>query len=360
MALSIPSSLDWLGSDGNWSTFAIQLGDPPQTLKILPSTSSSGLWVVDESGCDGSPLSNCPSLRGNLFTPNKSHTFQNITSGGTSIYQLPYSDFQLGLGYNGNAIVGLENATLGALGSGAPQLSAQFIAAYVSQPPFLGLLGLSNYSSHVDSSTDAYDTLIQTLRKQGQIPSSYLAYNAGAIYRKLAGSLTLGGYDAIRGNENKVLEVPLGADSSRDIIVTILDIILRDQSGTTLDGGSATVSSSAVIDSLVPEIWLPAATCLLFESAFGLQWNDTAGYYLVNDTQHERLLQQNTSVTFTLGANASSTSTIDIVLPYAAFDMQLSWPLANITDDSSKRYFPLKRAVNPSEYTLGRTFLQEA
>ena len=47
---------------------------------------------------------------------------------------------------------------------------------------------------------------------------------------------------------------------------------------------------------------------------------------------------------------------MDIVLPYASFDLLASYPrVLNAT-----KYFPLKRAANESQYTLGRTFLQEA
>ncbi|KAJ9656578.1 hypothetical protein H2201_008493 [Coniosporium apollinis] len=43
-------------------------------------------------------------------------------------------------------------------------------------------------------------------------------------------------------------------------------------------------------------------------------------------------------------------------MPYGSFDLNASAPLF----DTSTRYFPLKRAVNDSQYTLGRTFLQQA
>lgn len=45
-----------------------------------------------------------------------------------------------------------------------------------------------------------------------------------------------------------------------------------------------------------------------------------------------------------------------ISLPYSAFDLNISWPHV----ESSTYYFPLKRAANDTQYTLGRAFLQEA
>ncbi|KAL9030785.1 MAG: hypothetical protein Q9180_006874, partial [Flavoplaca navasiana] len=45
-----------------------------------------------------------------------------------------------------------------------------------------------------------------------------------------------------------------------------------------------------------------------------------------------------------------------IELPYAAFDLIAERPLMK----NATRYFPLMRAADESQYTLGRTFLQEA
>lgn len=76
--------------------------------------------------------------------------------------------------------------------------------------------------------------------------------------------------------------------------------------------------------------------------------------YLIEDNVHNTLLAQNPEFTFTLGTGSE---TVDIKLPYAAFDLEVSQP--SIPNGTS-RYFPLKRAQNSSQYTLGRVFLQEA
>lgn len=47
---------------------------------------------------------------------------------------------------------------------------------------------------------------------------------------------------------------------------------------------------------------------------------------------------------------------MDIVIPYLSFDLQATFPLIN----NSSWYFPLKRAANDSQNTLGRAFLQES
>jgi hypothetical protein len=111
------------------------------------------------------------------------------------------------------------------------------------------------------------------------------------------------------------------------------------------------------LDSLVSQIWLPIGVCHVFESVFGLVWNDTYNLYLLDDAQHSALLARNASITFTLSTGISnSTGRLNITLPYAAFDLLAKPPLAG---DQTVHYFPLKRAANETQYTLGRTFLQE-
>jgi len=78
--------------------------------------------------------------------------------------------------------------------------------------------------------------------------------------------------------------------------------------------------------------------------------------YWVNDTLHEQLLSFNVNVTFAIGDTTIGGPTVQIVLPYASFDLEAKLPFALDT----MRYFPLQRAVNETQYTLGRAFLQEA
>lgn len=75
-------------------------------------------------------------------------------------------------------------------------------------------------------------------------------------------------------------------------------------------------------------------------------------FYLVNDTLHEYLQAQNATVVFSI---SNTTQSVNISLPYAAFDLIAEYPLVSNTT----RYFPLMRATNESQYTLGRAFLQE-
>jgi hypothetical protein len=146
----------------------------------------------------------------------------------------------------------------------------------------------------------------------------------------------------------------MSPDSSRDLVVGLQEITSRDN-----DGRNTTLLSSGIltfVDSTLPYIWLPTEACQAFERAFGLTWNATAQLYLVNDSLHDSLRTRNPRFTFKLGPAVQGGESFDIVLPYDSFDLLASPPLvANAT-----RYFPLKRAANDTQYTLGRAFLQEA
>lgn len=129
-------------------------------------------------------------------------------------------------------------------------------------------------------------------------------------------------------------------------------------SSNTLQGAVTPLTSGilSLIDSTVPHLWLPRKACTVFEQAFGLTYDAKTDLYLVNDTTHARLQQLNPTVTFKLGNTVSGGTCINIVLPYLAFDLQASSPFF----PTAKNYFPLRRANNDTQYTLGRTFLQEA
>jgi len=112
------------------------------------------------------------------------------------------------------------------------------------------------------------------------------------------------------------------------------------------------------IDSTVAEIWLPREACDRFQKAFGLLYDETTQLYFVHPAQHKLLEAANPNITFSLSPAPSSEKVVTITLPYAAFDMIAKPPYRGLTTE--QRYFPLRRAANATQYTLGRTFLQEA
>lgn len=118
----------------------------------------------------------------------------------------------------------------------------------------------------------------------------------------------------------------------------------------------STTSIFANIDSTLPYLWLPRSTCDQFETAFGLTYDNETELYLVNDTIHSKLISSNPTVTFKLASSGLSGTFQNIEFPYAAFDLQASYPIY----ENATNYFPIRRAANDTQYTLGRAFLQEA
>jgi len=145
-------------------------------------------------------------------------------------------------------------------------------------------------------------------------------------------------------------------DNERDIVVGLQGITMNDQTKSNINLLPTPVFM--YIDSTIPEIWLPLDACKAFETAFGLTYDNATNLYLVNDVTHSQLLAESANITFTLGQKKTGGETIDIVLPYAAFDLVAQPPYRGLQNSSN--YFPLRRAANESQYVFGRTFLQEA
>ncbi|KAF2630714.1 hypothetical protein BU25DRAFT_245896 [Macroventuria anomochaeta] len=108
--------------------------------------------------------------------------------------------------------------------------------------------------------------------------------------------------------------------------------------------GTVTLSSASnpilvLIDSTVPHLWLPRSVCDQFEQVFGLN-----------------LLNDKPSVVIVLGNDNDPDDLTQITLPFAALDLQASYPIY----PKATPYFPIRRAANDTQYTLGRAFLQEA
>lgn len=173
-------------------------------------------------------------------------------------------------------------------------------------------------------------------------------------YSKVLASLTLGGYDSSRLSSNGTI-FPFASDDSKPLQVGITQITARN---TLL--GTATLYSTgyfSLIDSTIPHIWMPVAACDHFATNFGLNYDNQTDLYLINDTMHDRLTNLNPEIVFKLSPQTTDGGeSVNIVLPYAAFALQASYPYYQ----NATRYFPIRRAENETQYILGRTFLQEA
>lgn len=331
---------------------------------MLPATSVPETWVVLNAGCISTDPQTCPDNRGGTYNISQSKTWKN-----KDFFEL---GVELNLGYNKSDAgqYGFDRLGLGYEGSAGPSLDNQVIAGIAIKEFYLGILGLTPRPINF-TTEDTHPSLLSNLKTQNLIPSLSFGYSAGAQYRKfinkldltwwlrvsglkqVEGSLTLGGYDTSRFTPNDV-DFTFASDISRDLVVGLQSIKYSDSKATSQDLLSEGIL--AFIDSTVPHIWLPLSACQAFEKAFGLNYDNESGLYLVDSSLHETLLAQNANITFTLGNEVDGGKTVDIVLPYLSFDLQAVSPFVK----NSSRYFPLRRAVNDTQFTLGRTFFQES
>ncbi|KAL8681205.1 MAG: hypothetical protein Q9186_002663 [Xanthomendoza sp. 1 TL-2023] len=329
-------------------------GTPPQTVRVFASTTVPETWVVSTEGCvEGGPTG-CKDSRGQLFSSNASSTWKNVDV------------FELGVESNlrnytsnwdhGN--YGFDTLSLGYLGAGGPTIENTVIAGIATKDYYLGSIGLSSQTINFTTYDNPPPSLLSNLKTKNLIPSLSYGYSAGAPYRlkKVLGSLTLGGYDASRRPPNDTFTIALSPDVSRDLVVGLQSIEFSDAK----TAGRQLLSEGiyTFIDSTVPHIWLPLDACRAFENAFGLTYDSATDLYLINSTLHDTLKQQNASVSFIIGNSIQQGggASTNITFPYASFDLQLD-PSPIVPEP--RRYFPLRRADNDTQYTLGRTFLQE-
>lgn len=336
-------------TDGPWSSFPLQLGGgnvQTQNVRVIPSTAAYNTWVINPQGCPDWMGTNCKDWRGFLYNKNNSLTYL-----AESIYD---TEIEKNLGLNTIGNGGYETIELGWQGSGGPSLDHMPLFDIADTKFWIGLFGLNPLATNFSTLNNPQPSFMHSLYNQSKIPSVSYGYTAGNQYRfnEVYGSLTLGGYDS---NRFTPTETTFGfyQDIARDLLVNLKSITSDKSSPSNLlpEG-----QISIYLDSTISTIWLPESACEAFESAFDLRYNSTIGRYLVNDTQHEALLASNPSITFTLANNTGSE--VDITLPYAAFDLTVSFPI--VENGTTSRYFPLQRAANDTQYTLGRTFFQEA
>ncbi|KAH0362418.1 acid protease, partial [Aureobasidium melanogenum] len=362
-ATAIPSPFSfapsqyWDGNDGSWSSFMVRIGTPPQDFRVFPSTVGQETLIPVPEGCTQNDPSNCGSLRGVMpfqgdadtgFLSNASTTWTDI-----GVYT---TDLETSIGINANGAYGFDTVGLQVENSGGIQQTHQVVAGIADKSFMYGVFGLGPKPSNFSVLSDPQPSFMTSLRQNNTIPSKSYGYTAGASYRysKVLGSLTLGGYDASRMNGNGTI-FPFASDDSRPLQVGVTQITARN---TLL--GTATLYSTgyfSLVDSTVPHIWMPKAACDNFASNFGLTYDNQTDLYLINDTMHTKLQQLNPTIIFQLSPQTTDGGpSTNIVLPYAAFDLQASYPYYT----NSTNYFPIRRAANNTQYILGRTFLQEA
>ncbi|KAL8785250.1 MAG: hypothetical protein Q9195_008723 [Heterodermia aff. obscurata] len=259
---------------------------------------------------------------------------------------------------------------LGLLG----QVDVMAIVGVVNTTEYwVGYLGLGiEPTNFTDANQPTF--LTSLVENRSLIPSHSYGYTAGAYYRlkSVPASLTLGGFDSNRFEPHNV---SFDLDPGRNPVVALNEISVTASplasSNVSLEWPSKSIELLGTadgglytIDASTPYLWLPKHVCLQFEKAFGLTYDDQLELYTFssNVTQPEDLVGWNMTFTFILADLPGSSRVVSLDLPYAAFDLQLTYPFPGLNATQSSgptNYFPLRRAANTTQYTIGRVFLQE-
>jgi len=175
------------GDDGSWSTFAIDVGRPPQSFRVLPSTTGSEIWIPIPQACQSILINvtNCGDLRGvNDYDNIASSGFQtNASTSWETIGIYGLSTEQNLFGTSNNGLYGLDTVTLPSTANG-PEHSVpnQTVAGLATTDFWLGSLGLGTATGNFSVEDTNIPSLLDTLKTQHLIPSLSFGYSAGASY----------------------------------------------------------------------------------------------------------------------------------------------------------------------------------
>ena len=129
-------------------------------------------------GCTSDGPNDCAEARGRLFLANESSTWQKV-----GFYEI---DIEHNLGYTGNGEFGFDSVVLGTPGSGAYAIEHQVVASIAAKDFYIATWGIAPRATNFTNidPENSHESLLSTLRRNGQIPSLSFAYTAGARYRK--------------------------------------------------------------------------------------------------------------------------------------------------------------------------------
>ena len=178
-----------LGNDGNWVTYSIQIGNPPKSFNVLPSTVLSDTWTINSDVCSsltGNPLTNCQANRGFLFNPSMSSTWEYLFDNSSLAFSL---GIEAGYGWSTRDGGSFGHDTLILTSEkGTVPVSGSVIGSMNTNATNTGLLGLASkqvtLTDQYTNETSVTNSLLQILRDAGTIPSMSYSYSAGAFYSK--------------------------------------------------------------------------------------------------------------------------------------------------------------------------------
>ena len=316
-------------------------------VRVFISTASEQPWVVLRSGCTDTDRPTCRNDRGYLFQPNDSTSWHSQGN-----FSLQIED---DLGYSENGNFGYDDITLGF--SPAVTMKQQIVAGIATKDIFVATWGICPASTNLTDFNHPIPSVLSNLKKEDLIPSVSWSYTAGAYHESLEsghglGSLTFGGYDAARFIANNIT-FSLGPSLIRDLSIGLQSIALTESNTTTIELLSKPIVT--ILDAGVPFIWLPREACDNFEKTFNLTYNTALDLYLPSSTTS---FSSNATLVFHIASSTIDSNIVSIILPIAALNLTLTSDFPGVSNKT--HYFPIRRASNETQYTLGRTFFQHA
>lgn len=168
---------NWEGIDGAWNTFALRVGTPEQTVRVVVSTASQQTWVIDPRGCPNDTPTNtsCADSRGTTFNYETSSSWKR-----EGLYDLW---IESNLGLSGNAEYGFDSVGLGYPGEGGVTLKNQVVGSLATTAFNFGHFGINPKPTNFTNLTSQSPSFMTTLKDQNLIPSVSWGYTAGVPYR---------------------------------------------------------------------------------------------------------------------------------------------------------------------------------
>ncbi|KHN98006.1 Eukaryotic aspartyl protease family protein [Metarhizium album ARSEF 1941] len=379
------SPTEWLGNDGNWSTFGFRVGSN-NNVNVLFSTALSEFWAVGPGGCNKSmTLSiwsmilrrllislaaddpHCSSNRGGIYYPSDSKHWSLL---GT--WQLGLPD----LGTGGNGQYGFDSISgLNPMTNTGYQMSNVLVSAINSTDYFLGFFGVGMRSGNFGDIV-ATPPIRQAVASFGWVSSYSYGYTAGASYRNSVGSATLGGFDAARLAMHDIVFTLNQTEGVPRPLIRGIEV--SSSNGSSWKSATRILLNynsafTAVIDTTTPYLWLPPALCDNFAKALNLTYNETFQLYTLTNEQY-RQYSSNSNLAFVFSFSSMDnrdnfgdpldvTGVVNITVPVTAFVSLLSCPFMREAvgyNDPAVPYFTLRKAPTNSTAIIGNAFMQEA
>ena len=188
--VSVSPDQSWMGIDGAWSTFSLNMGKPGQPMHVFVSTASQQIWAVNSLAC---VVNTTDPVTGNITGLNvldpacrESRGFSFNTSASTTWQEKGYYQLWIekNLGLVGNGLYGFDSVGMGLKGDEGPLVDNTTISTLVTPNFWLGHIGVHAKSTNFSAFEDSVPSYLTDLFDQKSIPSKSFGYTAGAQYRK--------------------------------------------------------------------------------------------------------------------------------------------------------------------------------